>query len=147
VHCSTAAHIVQFVNREIIGAAGQLARRIIKTVAGQYETTTDASNPVWNTDSAAKPTPYYEAAGAHHVEAGSLTVYDQPTVGPGVGETWRANFRSYVICDKKVVREVTWTRSQTSGESPKYQVSVTYADRLPAWANELLKAQGYHPAL
>lgn len=144
--CDKDPHVLQFVSREIIGADGKPIKRKLKSAAGEYETTMDPKNPIWNTDSAAKPNPYYEAGGASSSSKGSLTIYDQPSLAPGKGETWRATFKSYLICDGKVLREVTWVRSQKDGESPKYSVSVAKASSLPKWATDQLKAQGYNAA-
>lgn len=66
LYCSENPHIVQFVYREIVGVDGQRKRRRVKTAAGAYDTTTDADHPVWNTDSAAKPEPYYETGGTRN---------------------------------------------------------------------------------
>ena len=111
---------------------------------GQYQTTIDSRNPVWNTDSAAKPNPCYEAAGVSWSTPGSLTVLDQPGLVPVLGQTWRATFKSYVICGGQVLREVTWVRSQRDGASARYSVSVTKTDTLPDWASKRLREQGYH---
>ena len=112
LNCPEGPHIFQFIYREILGVDGQPKRRRVKTAAGAYDTTTNAAQPVWNTDSAAKPEPYYEASGASQAGPGWLTVYDQPTVTPGEDETWRATFKAYLICDGEVLREVMWMRSQ-----------------------------------
>jgi hypothetical protein len=143
LNCSVSPHVLQFIYREIHGRDGQPKRRRVKTAAGAYDTTTNANHPVWNTDSAAKPEPYYEASGAAHAGPGWLTVYDQPTVTPGAGETWRATFKAYLICGGEVLREVTWVRSQEYGHSPRYSVTVIKTDRLPDWASKQLKDQGY----
>ena len=143
LNCSENPHVVQFIYREILGANGQPKRRRVKTAAGAYDTTTNPDHPVWNTDSAAKPEPYYEASGASHAGPGWLAVYDQPSVTPGAGETWRATFKTYLICNGDVFREVMWMRSQEDGQSPRYSVTVTRTDGLPDWVEKQLKDRGY----
>jgi hypothetical protein len=147
VKCDRNPHILQFIYREIIGADGTRIGRVIPTTGGTYSTTTDPNNPVWNTDSATKPNPYYEGAGRHRDDPGVLTVSDQPSFNPGPGETWRVTFKSYVICDGHVTKEISWTRSQTDGSAPTpYTVSVADANAIPAWATNTLRAQGYNDA-
>lgn len=146
VKCNKNPHVVQFIYREIIGADGKPKKQKMKTTGGEYETTADPKNPVWNTDSAAKPNPAYDSGGASRTDPGSLTIYDQPGLMPGPGETWRATFKAFTICDGKVVREVTWVRSQKEGEDPKYDVKVEKANALPEWAKKQLKDQGYNDA-
>ncbi|MFH1109174.1 MAG: PAAR domain-containing protein [Planctomycetota bacterium] len=146
VKCDKDPHVVQFISREIIGADGKPIKRKMKTTGGEYETTIDPKNPVWNTDSAGKPNPYYESAGASRTDPGSLTIYDQPGLLPAAGETWRATFRAFLICDGKVIREVTWVRSMKAGEKATYTVNVKEASSLPAWAKDTLKKQGYNAA-
>jgi hypothetical protein len=75
-------HVVQFVFREMVDSDGVPCHRLIRAVTASYETTTDPDDPAWNTDSAARPNPYYEAAGAARVEPGRLTIYDQPALRP-----------------------------------------------------------------
>jgi hypothetical protein len=146
VKCDKNPHVLQFIYREIIDKDGKPVKKTMTTTGGTYETTTDPTNPVWNTDSAAKPVPYYEAGGASRSDPGELTIYDQPTVNPGPGQTVRATFKSYVICDGKVTKEVTWVRSKKDGEDPTYTVSVAAADKVPDWATAQLKKQGYSDA-
>ncbi|PZN78554.1 MAG: hypothetical protein DM484_12805 [Candidatus Methylumidiphilus alinenensis] len=141
--CPNNPHVLQFINREILDSSGKPIARQMRTTGGSYQTTTDPANPVWNTDSAAKPVPYYEAVGAACNCPGKLTTWDAPTVSPGSGETWRANFRAFIICDGKVVREVQWSRSQTDGSSPSYTSSILNTSSLPDWATQTLSSQGY----
>jgi hypothetical protein len=138
-------HVLQFVFREIIDPDGVPCHRVIHATTGQYETTTDPDDPAWNTDSTARPNPYYEAAGAARVEPGRLTVYDQPALRPEPGETWRATFRTFAVVAGKVVRDITWVRRQTHGETASYSVAVADATELPPWAAELLEQQGFAP--
>jgi hypothetical protein len=142
IKCKKNPHLVQFISREIIGADGKPISQTMRTTGGQYQTTTDPANPVWNTDTNTS-SPYYESGGAHRTDADSLTTFDQPTVSPGPGQTWRATFKAYAICDGHVVREITWVREQTAGGQPNYNVSVAPASALPAWANQQLASQGY----
>lgn len=147
--CKKDPHLVQFVNREIIDKDGKHVSRKIKTTTGHYELTTDPANPVWNTDSSASPSPYYElplAESPVNLSSDGLMTFDQPGLSPGPGETWKATFKAYTICDGKVTREVTWVRTQKYGEAPKYDVSVQKASALPDWANKKLKEQGYNSA-
>ncbi|MEA2838628.1 MAG: hypothetical protein QOD89_3178 [Bradyrhizobium sp.] len=143
VKCKSKPHVVQFINREIIGSDGKPISRNMTTTGGTYKTTTDPKNPVWNTDSAGKPDPFYEAKGSHDKDAAGLTIFDQPGLKPAAGETWRANFKAYTICDGKVLREVSWTREQTDGSTPAYKVSVAKVSALPKWAQDQMKGQGY----
>ena len=138
-------HVVQFVFREIIDSDGVPCRRLIHATTGHYETTTDPDDPAWNTDSAARPNPYYETAGAARVEPGRLTIYDQPALRPEPGETWRATFRTFAVIAGRVVRDLTWVRCQTHGETASYTVAVVDATELPSWATELLEQQGFDP--
>lgn len=131
----------------MIAADGKPLAKEIRTSGGKYQTTTDTGKPDWNTDSAAKPSPYYESGGVSRSEQGSLTIFDQPSLSPGLGETWRATFKAFLICDGKALRTVTWARSQKYGKSPVYSVSVERADALPQWARQRLKEQGYDEAL
>jgi len=146
VKCTKNPHVLQFIYREIIGKDGKPVAKEMTTTGGKYQTTTDPKKPNWNTDSAAKPTPYYEAKGASRSDPGSLTIYDQPRLTPGEGETWRATFKAFLICDGKVVRVVTWVREQQAGKSPTYSVSAEEANKLPEWAKKQLKDQGYDNA-
>lgn len=143
VKCSKDPHVLQFINREIIDAEGNRVSRTMNTSGGTYQTTTDPANPVWNTDSGGRPSPYYEAAGASCNCPGQLTTWDQPSLVPSDGETWNANFSAFIICDGKVIRRVDWTRSQTDGGTPSYSVNVTNATELPSWATDTMAAQGY----
>jgi hypothetical protein len=144
VKCAKDPHVVQFIYREIIGADGKPIERTMTTTGGTYKTTTDPSKPNWNTDSASKPNPYYDGGGAAESDSSGLTTFDQPFLTPGTGETWRATFKAYTICDGKVQKEVTWVRSQKEGESPKYDVSVKDASELPDWAKKQMKDNGYN---
>lgn len=153
VKCKKDPHVLQFINREVLGADGKAKKLKMVTTGGEYETTTDSKNPVWNTDSSAKPNPYYEGGFAARSDSSGLTVYDQPTVeapvGPlklATGETSRANFKSYAICDGKVLREVNWTRSVKQGGPPQYSVKVSPAKAVPQWTADQLKKQGYNAA-
>lgn len=142
IKCKKNPHLVQFIYREIIGADGKPISQTMRTTGGQYQTTTDPAHPVWNTDTGTS-SPYYETAGAHRRDADSMTTFDQPGLRPGPGQTWRATFKAYAICDGHVVREITWVREQTSGGQPAYRVSVAPASALPGWANQQLANQGY----
>jgi hypothetical protein len=142
IKCKKNPHLVQFIYREIIGADGKPIGQPITTTGGRYQTTTDPAHPIWNTDTA-DGSPYYEAGGVHRTDADSLTTFDQPSLRPGLGQTWRATFKAYAICDGHVVREITWVREQTSGSPPVYRVSVAPASNLPDWASHQLAAQGY----
>jgi hypothetical protein len=143
VKCKGKPHVLQFINREIIGSDGKPISRTMTTTGGTYKTTTDPKNPVWNTDSAGKPDPFYEAKGAHDKDAAGLTTFDEPYLSPAAGETWRANFKAYTICDGKVLREVSWTKEQTNGSASAYKVSVAKVSALPKWAEDQMKAQAY----
>jgi hypothetical protein len=137
------------VYREIIGADGKPANRKFKSTTGYYDLTTDPKNPVWNTDSSAKPSPYYELPldeSPVNLSSDGLMTADWPGLSPASGETWRATFKSYAICDGKVIKEVTWVRSQKDGEDPKYDVSVKDASDMPDWAKKKLKDQGFDSA-
>ena len=143
--CKKNPHVVQFIYREDLDANGKPIRGSVDNgVGGSYDLTTDPAHPVWNTDSATKPNAYYEGKGIHRSDPDSLTTLDEPTVKPDPNETMRATFKSYVICDGKVIREVSWVREQKSGSDPTYStVSVTKAGKLPDWATGKLKDQGY----
>lgn len=143
IKCAKNPHLVQFINREIIGADGQPIDYQMQTTGGSYHTTTDPKNPIWNTDSAVKTNAYYEAGGASRQDDDSLTTFDQPSLRPGAGQTWRANFKAYAICNGKVVRQVEWVREQVGDAAPTYTVNVSQASALPDWAKNQLKAQGY----
>lgn len=143
IKCKKNPHLVQFIYREIIGADRQPIEQTMSTTGGHYKTTTDLTNPVWNTDSADSTSAYYEAAGAHRTDPGSLTTFDQPALRPGPGQTWRATFKAYAICNSHVLREVTWVREQKASSQPTYHVTVTKASALPPWANQQLTTQGY----
>ena len=143
VTCATNPHVLQFINREIIDRDGNHVSRTIKTTGGEYSTTTDPANPVWNTDSAGHPSPYYESAFVNCSSANELFVWDEPGLLPTDGETWKANFRAFIICDGNVVREVRWSRTQTDGSSPSYTSSVHNTTSLPQWATDQMSAQGY----
>jgi hypothetical protein len=108
---------------------------------------------------------------ARIVNAFGLTMFDQPTFGEswlfaaGSPETWRATFKSYVICNCKVVREIHWARevpwivdlsgtptvipTMTNGKQgpPRYTgvqiVETTDADL--SWANAQIAADGFTP--
>ncbi len=153
VKCKKNPHIVQFINREVIDKDGNHKSAKIKTTGGEYDLTTDPENPSWNTDSAGHPNPYYESAGVSVSDSDGLTIFDQPrlTTPAGIlklkeGETSKANFKAYAICDGKVVQEISWSRSQKFGEDPVYNVEVKDASALPDWADKQLKDQGYDPA-
>ena len=141
--CPNNPHVLQFINREMLDSSGKPIAREWRTASSIYQTTTDPANPVWNTDSLAKPVPYYEAGAASCNCPGKLTTWDEPTLSPGTGETWRANFRAFIICDGKVVREVQWSRSQTDGGTPSYTSSILNTSSLPDWATQTLSGQGY----
>ncbi len=143
IKCKKKPHLLQFIYREIIKADGTYASGPITTTGGTYNMTTDPAHPNWNTDSASKPNPYYEGAGAHRTDDDALTTFDQPKVAPGPGETWRATFKAYAVCNGKVVREITWVRQQTSGSAPTYAVSVAKVSELPDWAKQQMKTNGY----
>ena len=144
IKCKKKPHLLQFVNREIIKADGTHESRQITTSGGTYNTTTDPAHPNWNTDSASKPNPYYEGKGAHRTDDDGLTTFDQPGLdSPGAGETWRTTFKSYAVCDGKVVREITWVREKNGGAAPTYSVSVTKTSGLPDWAKQQMRTNGY----
>jgi hypothetical protein len=143
VHCSNSPHVLQFINREIIESNGKARAQTMRTTGGTYQTTTDPSKPNWNTDSAAKPVPYYEAGGLNCSCPDRLIVWDQPSLLPVNGETWNANFKAFIYCNGKVIREVQWSRTQSAGGSPSYSVKVSSITQLPQWARDVLKAQGY----
>jgi hypothetical protein len=151
VKCPKDPHVVQFIYREILDAAGQPRIEKLRTTSGEYETTTDPRNPVWNTDAVGPPNPYYDAGGVSRTDPGELTIFDQPRLETPLGplqlrkdEISRATFKSFAICDGKVIREVTWVRSAKKGLAPTYAVRVAPADALPSWANDQLLKQGYH---
>jgi hypothetical protein len=143
IKCKKNPHLLQFIYREIIKADGSHVSQPITTSGGTYNTTTDPANPNWNTDSSSKPNPYYEGGFLHRTDDDSMTTFDQPGLMPGPGETWRATFKAYAICDGKVVREITWVREQVSGSPPTYTVSVAKASDLPDWAKQQMKTNGY----
>lgn len=146
IKCNKNPHLLQFIYREIIGADGKAIARSITTTGGTYDTTTDPAHPNWNTDSAAKPSGYYEAGGVNRRDSDSLTTFDQPGVTPGTGQTWRTTFKAYAVCEGKVIREINWVREQKDGSAPTYTTSVAKASVLPAWASEKMKDQGYDAA-
>lgn len=154
VKCAKNPHVVQFLHRELIGADGKHKSLSTPTSSGSapQKFTTDPAKPEWITDSPAKPDPAYDAAGAHRNDPGSLTIYDQPTMETtpaaplnlGNGETSKATFKAYTICDGKVVKEVTWIRSVTHPGNPTYNVAVKDATELPQWAKDTLKKEAYN---
>ena len=146
IKCKKNPHLLQFIYREIIGADGKPVARAITTTGGTYNTTTDPANPNWNTDSAGKPSAYYEAGGVHRQDSDSLTTFDQPSLTPGPGQTWRTTFKAFAVCDGKVIREINWVREQKDGSPPTYSATVAKAAGLPDWAKLKLKDQGYDAA-
>jgi len=143
IKCKKKPHLLQFIYREIIKADGSHASRSITTSGGTYNTTSDSAHPNWNTDSGSSPNPYYEGRGVHRTDDDGLTTFDQPGLQPGPGETWRATFKSYAICNGKVVREITWVREQRSGSAPTYTVGVASVSALPDWAKNQTTTNGY----
>ena len=143
IKCTNKPHLLQFIYREIIQADGTHKSGPIATSGGSYSLTTDPAHPNRNTDSKSKPNPYYEGGFLYRTDDDGLTTFDQPGLSPAAGETWRATFKSYAVCNGKVVREVTWVRSQTSGGSPTYTVSVAKASDTPDWADAQMEANGY----
>lgn len=144
IKCKKKPHLLQFIYREIIKADGSHVSQAMHTTGGHYNTTTDPAHPNWNTDSSKKPSPYYETGFIHRTDDDGLTTFDQPSLNPGPGETWRATFKSYAVCNGKVVREVTWVREQKYGSPPSYSgVSVKKASSLPDWAKKQMSDQGY----
>lgn len=120
-------HILQFVYREKLAADGTPSGAMYSTSGGEsYQLTTDPKNPVWHTDAGSgRPNPYYDQGGgkdpdfrgtARIVNPFGLTMFDQPSFNDqllfpaGARETWRATFKSYVICNCRVVREIHWAR-------------------------------------
>jgi hypothetical protein len=146
IKCDKNPHLIQFIYRELIGADGKPIAGTVTTTGGTYDLTTDPSKPNWNTDSSAKPNPYYDAGFVHRKDDDGLTTFDEPAIAPGPGQTRRATFKAYAVCDGKVVREITWVREQKSGSAPTYTVSCAKADKLPDWATNQLKANGYNNA-
>jgi hypothetical protein len=146
IKCSQNPHLVQFVYREVIDASGNPVSTTVTTTAGaRYRTTTDPDHLNWNTDSAVPPNPYYESGGIYRRDPNALTTLDQPGLRPGPGETWRATFKAYAICNGRVVREITWVREQTGNAPPTYSsVTVQPANQLPPWAVQQLQNQGYN---
>ena len=79
------------------------------------------------------------------------TIYDAPNFLPpmstcGKGETWRATFKTFVICGCKVVREVNRVRQMTPEVSTYIVKSITIpseADYLPF--QKLSAEQGFNP--
>ncbi|HUQ51561.1 MAG TPA: choice-of-anchor tandem repeat GloVer-containing protein, partial [Gammaproteobacteria bacterium] len=175
-------HVLQFVYREKLAADGTPSGAMYSTSSGEsYAFTADPNKPNWHTDAGAgRPNPYYDQAGgsapsysgsARIVGPFGLTMFDQPTFGegllfaPGARETWRATFKSYVICNCQVVREIHWARevpwivdlsgtptvipTPTNGKQgpPRYTgvqiVETTDADL--AWANAQIAADGFTP--
>ena len=130
IKCSKSPHLVQFIYREIIGADGKPVKTSITGPAGEYNTTT-------------KPNAFYEVKGQKRDDADSLTTFDQPSVHAEPGETWRATFKAYAICDGKVIREITWVRERTGSAHSTYKASVTKVSEMPDWAKEKMKEQGY----
>jgi len=173
-------HILQFIYREKLDVAGKPVNGGYSTgteceanLDNSYAFTTDPDNPEWHTDgSSGKPNAYYDQGNGVPRERGpfSLKIFDQPSFaspifGQGAHETWRATFKSYVVCNCKVVREVRWTREvrwevDLSGgpnvlpdpnkgkQLPSAYVDVkivTPSDPDFKWANEQLKKDGYAP--
>ncbi|NOT25134.1 MAG: hypothetical protein HOP16_03425 [Acidobacteria bacterium] len=111
-------HVLQFVYREKIGVDGVAFGGGIKTNNGEmYEFTSDPNNPKWHTDGGGgRPNPFYDQGNVYRiVNPFGLTMFDQPNFageifGPGAHETWRATFKSYVMCNCQVVREIRWAR-------------------------------------
>lgn len=175
-------HILQFVYREKLAADGTPSGGMYSTTNGEpYWFTTNPGNPNWHTDGeAGRPNPYYDQGGGSApkflgnvriVNPFGLTVFDQPTFAdpllfpPGAHETWRATFKSYVICNCKVVREIQWARevpwivdlSGTPTVIPNMNTGRQGPPRYPfvrivetkdtnlEWANTQITADGYTP--
>lgn len=173
-------HVLQFIHREKLDVAGKSFGGGYSTgdecnpnVDNSYVFTTDPADPVWHTDaSSGKPNAYYDQGNGVPRERGPFRVkiFDQPSFaapifGKGAHETWRATFKSYVVCNCKVVREVRWTREvrwevDLSG-GPNVLPDLNEGQQLPpayvnveivtpsdpdfVWANEQLKKDGYAP--
>lgn len=158
VKCTKNPHVIQFVHREVLGTNGERKSYRLTTTSGPEVTTTDPSHPQWLTDADAhdKTTPYYDTGGGHISNPSGLTVYDEPALyfrpdGPSPsqpqapivlkpGETSRATFKAYTLCDGKVVKEITWVRSVTAPKAPIYsKPEVKDVKALPPWAKEQLR--------
>ncbi len=173
-------HILQFVHREKLDVNGNAfgggyttGTECEPNFANSYQFTTDQDNPEWHTDAfSGKPNAYYDQGNGIPRERGPFRVkiFDQPNFGKpifneGAHETWRATFKSYVVCNCQVVREVHWTREvrwevDLSG-GPNVLPDLNKGKQLPPeyveveivppsdpdfeWANEQLKKDGYAP--
>ena len=95
-------------------------------VKGAYVTDPKSADPPANLDHPAADSPYYQDEGAHSDDG--TTIYDAPAHsfkkgGPDQSraETVVMHFSTYVICDKKVVYHVAWTRTfQRAAGSDKF---------------------------
>lgn len=111
-------HVVQFVHR-IVERDGKIFQDYIPAPNGtKYPTTMDRNNPVWHLDRVDGKSPYYDADNANRSHAprcrcdGTLTAWDEPSVLPKEGEKQEAHFKTFFMCDGKVVGEVDWSRVQ-----------------------------------
>ncbi|MCW5620994.1 MAG: hypothetical protein KIS79_07815 [Burkholderiales bacterium] len=173
-------HILQFIHREkrdvtnqLVGGGYAPGTACDANLDNSYQFTTDPDNPAWHTDgSSGKPNAYYDQGNGTPRITGpfSVKIFDQPSFAKpifneGAHETWRATFKSYVVCNCKVVSEVHWTREvrwevDLSG-GPNVLPDLNKGKQLPAeyvdvkivppsdpdftWANEQVKKDGYAP--
>lgn len=173
-------HILQFIHREKLdvtnepfGGGYSTGTECEPNLDNSYVFTTDPDHPEWHTDaSSGKPNAYYDQGNGIPRDRGpfSVKIFDQPTFATpifnqGAHETWRASFKSYVVCNCQVVREVRWTREvrwevDLSG-GPNVLPDLNKGRQLPPryvdvaivapsdpdfkWANEQLKKDGYAP--
>jgi len=153
-------HIVQFISRQILDADGKTYKSGTYTnSSGRSYPLSTAANPIWDTDSSAKPNAYYdEQHGAPNMIGPlNLTIFDAPnfngpTYDPNAHESWFARFEDYVFCNCQLVRKVQWSRHRLwlvdhAGPveyDPVISISPTQTGTLP-YINQQVVKDGFQP--
>jgi uncharacterized repeat protein (TIGR03803 family) len=154
-------HFVQFISRENIRPDGTRESGQYAPSSGTYALTTDPNNPVWHSDGAGKPDAYFDhGRGAPRATytSGAITqllIFDQPNFGgpyfppsqqspDSTSHRWRANFRTFALCNCGLVREVRWTVEEYQGKVSYTGIKIWLADNsaLP-WINSQLVGDGF----
>ncbi len=154
-------HFVQFIYRENVRPDGTRVPGTYSPSSGTYQLTTDPNNPVWHSDGVGKPDAFFDhgrGAGRNTYTSGAitqLTIWDQPNFagpyfpaseqkGDSTSHRWRANFRTFALCNCGLVREVRWTVEMYQGKKSYTNVKIWPADNSAlSWINPQLVGDGF----
>lgn len=110
--------VVQFVHRTVEQDGKLVAREIQAPNKEKYMSSTDPDKPGWHLDREDGSSAFFQdetektGEAAMQCPCDGLTVWDEPGLTPAKGEKWTAHFKTFFLCDGKVVGELDWSRAQ-----------------------------------